>query len=134
MHFSVGQGSHPVSIESSFPKARMRNFCASVHKYSWRNGSIHWRNRSRDARLSHAIVAANLGRFTKMQRLKSLLPIFILTTAVSMLAQIGVGPNPTGIAADAGGNIWAANYGGSSVTKIQASTGTVINTYPVGLN
>jgi len=43
----------------------------------------------------------------------------------------GVGASPAGIAFD-GTNIWVANEGGNSVSKLLASTGSVVGTYPVG--
>jgi hypothetical protein len=47
-------------------------------------------------------------------------------------ATYGVGLSPEGVAFD-GSNIWVANYGGNSVTKLLASTGAVVGTYAVGI-
>ena len=45
--------------------------------------------------------------------------------------QLAVGTGPIGITFD-GENIWTVNNSANSVTKISASAGRVINTYPVG--
>jgi YVTN family beta-propeller protein len=44
-----------------------------------------------------------------------------------------VGSGPVGVAFD-GSNIWVANQGSNTVTKLVASTGTVVGTYSVGSN
>lgn len=46
---------------------------------------------------------------------------------------VSTGNNPNGVAFD-GTNVWVANYGSNTVTKINASTGAVIGTYGVGVN
>ena len=51
--------------------------------------------------------------------------------ANSNYPDIGVGNYPRGIAFD-GTNIWVTNNGASTVTKVLASTGVVIGTYPAG--
>jgi hypothetical protein len=43
----------------------------------------------------------------------------------------GVGDRPLDMAFD-GANIWVANHGSNTVTKLQANDGTVLGTYPVG--
>src|SRR5664279_1565970 len=45
--------------------------------------------------------------------------------------QFAVGPSPIGVAFD-GANIWVANSGSSTVTKLQANTGAVVGTFQVG--
>jgi hypothetical protein len=47
-------------------------------------------------------------------------------------ATYAVGSSPTGVAFD-GVNIWVANQGDNSVTKLLASTGATVGTYAVGL-
>jgi DNA-binding beta-propeller fold protein YncE len=42
-----------------------------------------------------------------------------------------VGSGPNGVAFD-GANIWVANYDGNNVTKLQAATGALVGTFPVG--
>jgi hypothetical protein len=42
-----------------------------------------------------------------------------------------VGKEPRGVCFD-GANIWVANYGSNTVTKLQANDGTVLGTYAVG--
>ncbi len=42
-----------------------------------------------------------------------------------------VGNEPSGIAFD-GANIWVANFGDGTVTKLQANDGTVLGTYTIG--
>src|SRR5208282_5930396 len=42
-----------------------------------------------------------------------------------------VGTNPRGIACD-GTNLWVANQGSNSVTKLLAATGALVGTYTVG--
>src|SRR6202162_2475514 len=42
-----------------------------------------------------------------------------------------VGNEPRGVCFD-GANIWVANYGSNTVTKLQASDGSVLGTYNVG--
>jgi DNA-binding beta-propeller fold protein YncE len=41
-----------------------------------------------------------------------------------------VGASPIGVAFD-GANIWVANYGGNSVTKLQANNGALVGRYTV---
>jgi len=43
-------------------------------------------------------------------------------------ASFATGSNPDGLAFD-GSNLWVANYGSGSVTKMQASTGQILGTY-----
>jgi len=43
-----------------------------------------------------------------------------------------VGVGPVGVAVDDQDNVWAVNMGSSSVTKIRASDGVAIGTYPTG--
>src|SRR3990167_2285780 len=45
--------------------------------------------------------------------------------------QFPVGTNPFSVALD-GANIWVANYGSKTVTKLRASDGAVQGTYEVG--
>src|SRR5664280_1893628 len=45
--------------------------------------------------------------------------------------QFAVGTSPIGVAFD-GANIWVANSGSSTVTKLQANTGAVVGTFQVG--
>ena len=46
-----------------------------------------------------------------------------------------VGVNPTGVAFNGiDGTIWVANFTSSTVSKLQATTGTLLGTYYVGLN
>ena len=44
-----------------------------------------------------------------------------------------MGRAPTGIAFD-GANIWTANFGSTTVTKLRASDGTVLGTFNTGAN
>lgn len=44
-----------------------------------------------------------------------------------------VGKRPRGLAFD-GTNIWVANWGSNTVTKLRASDGSLVGTYPVGTN
>ncbi len=44
-----------------------------------------------------------------------------------------VGSNPEGIACD-GANVWVANFGAHTVTKLRASDGKVLGTFVVGTN
>jgi len=45
--------------------------------------------------------------------------------------QFAVGQQPYGLAFD-GANIWAANFADNTVSKVQASDGTVLGTFPAG--
>ena len=44
----------------------------------------------------------------------------------------GAGNNPYGIAVDANGNVWVANFSTFTVSKLNGSTGATIGTYAVG--
>jgi hypothetical protein len=48
-------------------------------------------------------------------------------------APVPVGTQPIGVCFD-GANIWTANYGDSTVTKVRASDGQVLGTFNVGAN
>jgi DNA-binding beta-propeller fold protein YncE len=45
--------------------------------------------------------------------------------------QFAVGQQPYGLAFD-GANIWAANFADNTVSKVQASDGAVLGTFPAG--
>ena len=53
--------------------------------------------------------------------------------ALGTSASVRVGHRPTGIAFD-GENIWVASYSFGNVTKLRASDGSLVGTYPVGSN
>jgi DNA-binding beta-propeller fold protein YncE len=42
-----------------------------------------------------------------------------------------VGTEPANVAFD-GANVWVTNYGSSNITKLRASDGTVLGTFPAG--
>src|SRR6266849_4305158 len=142
MPFSAGRASRPISTENIFPKPRVAKLLASILQVFFGALDQHIGVIDQEKHDGGVLSSLRLREVHEMRRFKLLLPLLIFTTAVSMLAQIGVGANPTGIAADANGNIWVANWGGNSVTKIHASTGTaipastgtVVGTYPVGIN
>src|SRR5580692_11169785 len=50
---------------------------------------------------------------------------------VNITTSFAVGDEPRGVCFD-GANIWVANYGSGTVTKLQANDGTVLGTYSVG--
>ena len=50
---------------------------------------------------------------------------------VNITTSFAVGDEPRGVCFD-GANIWVANYGSGTVTKLQANDGTVLGTYNVG--
>src|ERR1700730_2367153 len=49
----------------------------------------------------------------------------------NITTSFAVGDEPRGVCFD-GANIWVANYGSGTVTKLQANDGTVLGTYSVG--
>ena len=51
--------------------------------------------------------------------------------SASRSASVAVGADPAGLAFD-GSNIWVANRGSNSVTKLRASDMTILGTYSVG--
>lgn len=57
----------------------------------------------------------------------ALLHWYVVNTAASF----PVGSQPYGVAFD-GDNIWSANYGDGTVTKLRAADGTVLGTFKVG--
>ncbi len=55
---------------------------------------------------------------------------FILPSAINPFP---VGTSPVGLAIDASGNVWVANYGSGNVTELNSS-GATLGTFPVGTN
>jgi YVTN family beta-propeller protein len=53
------------------------------------------------------------------------------SAAAIHVTKINVGSNPDGVSSD-GTHVWVTNYGENTVSEIEASSGTVSNTIPVG--
>lgn len=51
--------------------------------------------------------------------------------AADITTNFSVGDEPLGVAFD-GANIWTANFGAGTVTKLAANDGTVLGTYTIG--
>ncbi len=78
-----------------------------------------------------AIIAADTGDSTAWVSLFQKNEVVELTSNCSIVRYVATGVNPYGVAYD-GKNIWVSNNGSNTVTKIQASTGTVLATVSVG--
>ena len=72
------------------------------------------------------VTATNLGE-------KASHGSFLNPETINLLGTYPVGSAPRGLAFD-GTNIWVANTGSGNVTKLKASDGALVGTYPAGLD